>query len=177
MPWILGWLFRAGDLGKSVHDAARYVAGLPASACSPVDTTYWARIAVYANWPILVPCDSPRNLRPLVLLLLFFWFQLRHCDATFSYNSIILTGAIAGIFPGISKHIQLVRSASGGSSWRVNCCATLRARSSWSTRLYFPYSSYWYLEPLMSPTCCLSGPWRTRPLTWAHARLCRRCGC
>jgi Flp pilus assembly protein TadG len=87
-------------LGKSVRDAARYVAGLPISACS-TSSTFWANVYAQSLVTNVLPsaianvtcsaCPSPS-------------LSGSNCvtaSATFSYNSIILSGAISGYLPAL----------------------------------------------------------------------------
>src|SRR5215831_1610379 len=41
----------------------------------------------------------------------------------------------------------------------------------WNTPSYSPCSLRVRWEASMSPICCSIGPWLTKPLMWAHARL------
>jgi Flp pilus assembly protein TadG len=103
-----GMVFSArATLGKSVRDAARYVAGLPAGACS-TSSTFWANS--YANSLITnvlpsatpsvtcSPCPSP-PFRPDSNCVT--------ASATLSYNSIIRAGAISGYLPALPSTFNL----------------------------------------------------------------------
>jgi Flp pilus assembly protein TadG len=101
-----GMVFSArATLGKSVRDAARYVAGLPTSACS-TSSTFWAN--VYAQGLVTnvlpsatptvtcSPCPSPLTGSNCVT-----------ASATLSYNSTILGPVIPGYLPALPSTFNL----------------------------------------------------------------------
>jgi len=87
-------------LGKSVRDAARYVAGLPVRSCSN-STTYWANSYAMSLVTNVVPSASPS-----VTCSACPFDASSNCitaTATLTYNSIILTGALPGYFPALGN--------------------------------------------------------------------------
>ena len=91
-------------LGKSVRDAARYVAGLPAGACSN-STTFWANSYAMSLVTNVLPSASPS-----VTCSACPFSASSNCVtaiATLSYNSIILTGAMPGYFPAFLNPFNL----------------------------------------------------------------------
>jgi Flp pilus assembly protein TadG len=77
-------------LGKSVRDAARYLAGLPASAYCQTWATDYAKSFVTNVLPTAVPSVDCST-------------SVIDVTATFPYNSIILTGAMQGFFPAFGN--------------------------------------------------------------------------
>ena len=88
-------------LGKSVRDAARYLAGLPTSAYCQTWAVNYAKGLVTAGATVSVTCpascppSAPANSNCVIVA------------ATYTYSSIILTSTMAGYFPAFPSTFTL----------------------------------------------------------------------